>query len=252
MTLNGDCEYITTGRLRDFGALLERQTFGERELGALATGIAGVLSTPSCAIVLLPKEEGCCEEIVGFFPNEVGMLESTRTTTAKFYGVIARRVSAAGIPLSLPDVEDMPPSAMGTWLGGVEGVPLFIGGIAAGAILVPLGEGRRRLVARESELLAAIALGVGKSVEVARLRNLLQSRFAQLALVRDGKKLLEFPLNLQHLESERFVKIFAKTFYREMTQAGFDNAHIIKAATEIISLLGEKVGRLSKRQSRYE
>jgi hypothetical protein len=132
------------------------------------------------------------------------------------------------------------------WPGGVAGVPLFIGGTAAGALLIPLGQGRRRLAARESELLAAIALGVEKSVEMARLQNLLQSKFAQVALAREGM----FPPDLRHLETERFVKIFAKTFYREMTRAGFGPGHIIDAATEIISLLGEQVGRHSKRQSR--
>jgi hypothetical protein len=248
MAPNGDCVYVTSGRLRDLGALLERQTFGERELGELATGIAGVLGTHSCAIVLLPEEKESCKDMVGVFPNEGWGLESTRTATARVYGEIARRVSAAGTPLSLPDVEGQLPPAMEWWPGGVAGVPLFIGGTAAGALLIPLGQGRRRLAARESELLAAIALSVEKSVEMARLRNLLQSKFAQVALAREGM----FPPDLRHLETERFVKIFAKTFYREMTRAGFGPGHIIDAATEIISLLGEQVGRHSKRQSRHK
>jgi len=238
------------GRLQDLGVLLERQTLGEENLAELAAEIACVLGVPGCAIVLLPGEAGGGEEKVGVFPDEGDLVEGARAAAAGFHGEIAGKVAAAGRPLSLPEVAVPAPAAVEKWPGGVVAVPLYIGGITAGALIVPLGKGRSHLGTRESELLSAVALNVGMSIEMARLKNLLQSRFAQMALAREGTRFLGSPMDLRHLETGRYVRIIAKTFYREMTRAGFGPGHIIDAAAEIISLLGEQVRRHNLRQSR--
>ena len=96
----------------------------------------------------------------------------------------------------------------------------------------------------ELHLLEVVALFIGKSVQVIQLQHLLASRFAQMALVRDAHE-------RGHRESARggaapgtayqnpedVARILARSFYKEMTRAGFAPGQIVGAATELIGQL---------------
>jgi hypothetical protein len=93
-------------------------------------------------------------------------------------------------------------------------------------------------------LLDFITLYLGEALYARRLRDLLDSRLLHLALTSD----VERTINQVRVGSvptlDKMTRIVAKSFFREMTKAGFGTNQIIGAATEIIS---ELHGHLQKR-----
>ena len=83
------------------------------------------------------------------------------------------------------------------------------------------------------------------------MQNILNSRFAQLALLHEAEKSLE-PLGVGAAvhNPDQVAKILAKSFYKEMTRAGLGSNQIISAASEIISQLSGSLQRDNKRLAR--
>ncbi|VXC19660.1 GAF domain-containing protein [Massilia sp. 9I] len=88
----------------------------------------------------------------------------------------------------------------------------------------------------ELQLLEVTALFIGKSVQTIQLQGLLASRFAQMALVREAQESGADATAYQNPED--VARILARSFYKEMTRAGFAPAQIVSAATELIGQLG--------------
>ncbi len=86
----------------------------------------------------------------------------------------------------------------------------------------------------ESELglFEVIALFIGKPVQAIQLQGLLASRFAQLALVREGGL---GPAAYQNPDD--LARILARSFFKGMTKAGFAPGQIVSAASELIGQL---------------
>lgn len=97
----------------------------------------------------------------------------------------------------------------------------------------------------ELHLLEVMALFIGKSVQVIQLQHLLASRFAQMAIVRDaydrghqsGSKQVGVAPGTTYQNPEEVARILARSFYKEMTRAGFAPGQIVSAATELIGQL---------------
>lgn len=96
----------------------------------------------------------------------------------------------------------------------------------------------------ELNLLEVVALFIGKSVQVIQLQHLLASRFAQMALVRDaherghdGQHRGGAAPGTAYQNPEDVARILARSFYKEMTRAGFAPGQIVSAATELIGQL---------------
>jgi L-methionine (R)-S-oxide reductase len=104
----------------------------------------------------------------------------------------------------------------------------------------------RRFNLVDLNLLEVVALFIGKSIQVIQLQNILNSNFAQLALVRDGQTNSGSAMP----NPEQVAKILAKSFYKEMVRAGLETNQIIDAASEIITQLSISLQRHSKRQSK--
>lgn len=128
-------------------------------------------------------------------------------------------------------------------------VPIFFEGKVAGTLNAsrPGGGGfdERNLLLAET-----IARHVGSVLEKAQLGNILRSRLLQAALARKSKGERSPGQPLRGAAAEELATLVAKTFYREMTRAGFGTDQIIRAATEILSLLGERVRKHRTRQKR--
>ena len=98
----------------------------------------------------------------------------------------------------------------------------------------------------ELHLLEVMALFIGKSVQVIQLQRLLASRFAQMALLREANEPVHvhaeqgssaLPARTAYQNPEDVARILARSFYKEMTKAGFDPGQIVSAATELIGQL---------------
>lgn len=87
------------------------------------------------------------------------------------------------------------------------------------------------------ELLAMLAPLVTKSIQVFQLQNILKSRFAQIALTKSNESTIGALISGAMQSPNQIARILAKSFYREMLNAGFNANQVISAATEVISEL---------------
>lgn len=100
-------------------------------------------------------------------------------------------------------------------------------------------------------LLDVVALFIGKSIQAIQqaiqLQISLDSRYAQLALIQAAQEnIVNSPGNAMH-DPGHVANILTKSFYKEMTRAGFSSSQIIYAASEIITRLDSKLQRHNKR-----
>lgn len=96
--------------------------------------------------------------------------------------------------------------------------------------------------ASELPLLEVIALFIGKSIQVAQLQRLLDSRFAQLALLQEAQHKVGEQVNVAaYQQPENVARILARAFFREMNKAGFESDQILNAATELIDQLNQQI-----------
>ncbi|MDQ3185107.1 MAG: GAF domain-containing protein, partial [Pseudomonadota bacterium] len=96
-------------------------------------------------------------------------------------------------------------------------------------------------------LLDVVALFIGKSIQAIQLQNVLNSRFAQMALIQEAQKNMGNSLESVLHNPDQIAKIMAKSFYKEMTRAGFGSGQIINVASDIIAQLNSHLQRHSKR-----
>jgi len=134
--------------------------------------------------------------------------------------------------------------------GAFMACPLVLGGKPVGVLNISNPVERATFSAADLATAQLAAQLIARSVQVARLESLLNSRFAQLALARSGQSDALAVTELSAHEPERVAKLLAKGFYREMRQCGFTPNQIIHAAGEIISELTGSLNRHSKRLER--
>jgi hypothetical protein len=91
---------------------------------------------------------------------------------------------------------------------------------------------------------------VSKSIQVIQVQKLMQSKYTIFAMAERNKEELASIAATAGQDLDKVAKLLAKTFYREMSKAGFGPDHIINAASEIISLLNESVAKHKKRRER--
>lgn len=125
--------------------------------------------------------------------------------------------------------------------------PIHINSKIVGLISASGHKSGRPLDQRDLEWLGMIGMLVGKSMQVVQLQNVLSSRFAQLALVREAKANLGVALEKAVENPDQLARILAKSFFREMTTTGFSTSQIIQASSEIITQLSSSLNRHSKR-----
>ena len=89
------------------------------------------------------------------------------------------------------------------------------------------------------QLLDALTLFIGKAVQVMQLQKILNSRFAQMALLSDAREAGGATGDFQ--QPAQLARILAKSFYKEMHRAGFDSGQIVQAASEIITQLNSSL-----------
>jgi hypothetical protein len=101
-------------------------------------------------------------------------------------------------------------------------------------------------------MLEVLALFIGKAVQVSQLQGLLDSRFAQLALLRELEDSVGRGAATAYRQPDEVARILAKSFFKEMTKAGFGARQIVYAASELIEQLNNNLQRHRKRMVRND
>ncbi|MGS0891165.1 hypothetical protein ACVBGC_01195 [Burkholderia stagnalis] len=125
---------------------------------------------------------------------------------------------------------------------------LTLRGKFAGFVQVSGPQGRPQFTEHDLKVLRIFSIFVERAIEADHLRKLSASPFAQTALRKSADQTIGDIVTRSIENPGQVSKILAKSFYREMTRAGFDFSQILSAATEIISELANNVRKHSDRQ----
>ncbi len=235
-------------------ALFEQQQSLEGGLRELACRAAHIIGAQRCSVMLLSEgQEGAGPQLR--LCSHFGELpEEAYRTPPRAGESVAWHVVETGIPLLVNDIEYSPLAGLvrpGSCMGGsMMSAPVLLSDRVVGVINVSLPEGERRFEPKDLELLGVFALFVGQSIQVFQLQRLSESRVLQMARLLEQRDAGEqAPISP---DPARIARIVAKTFYRELRQAGFGTSAIITVATEVLGLLEHHLDKHRARADRHD
>jgi len=230
-------------RLQDLQHFLAEGTL-EDSLQRQVETTARLLSAESCSIMLLNSGDG--DNLRMRVVARCGSLPEAALSVSIGEGEgICGRVLASGQPLLVEDIAHSEFAALSRRLEGIAGslmcAPIRIDGKLVGVLNIAGMSGRPPFTPDELQVLDLISLFIGKTIQVQQLQHLLDSRFAQLALLQEARDQVSDKVRLAYRNPEDAAKILARSFFKEMTKAGFGSSQIVSAATELIEQLNLKL-----------
>ncbi|MGB9107078.1 MAG: GAF domain-containing protein [Telluria sp.] len=226
-------------RLQDLQHFLAAGTLDDN-LKQQAAMTATLVGAASCSIMLLNSGEGDDMRMSVYARHGNLPDEALQASVGRGEG-IAGRVLATGMALLVPDISKSPFAllARGRADAGSSLIcaPIRIDGKIAGVINAASAAGHPAFGETALRLLEVTALFIGKSIQVQQLQRLLDSRFAQMALEREGTE----HVRTAYQNPEDVARVLARSFFKELTKAGFAPAQIISATTEIIDQLNTQL-----------
>ena len=205
---------------------------------------ADAISAASCSVMLL-ESEGEGEPSMSIHAHH-GPLPSAALQAAIRRGEgISGRVLASGNALLVADIRKSAFAALarrGAGLGSsLICAPISIEGRITGVINAANGKDAAPFDEAALCLLQLMALFLGRYLQARHLRHLLDSRFAQLALLQQTEADRSPAGRLAHHNPDQVARILARSFFREMHRAGFGSAQILSAASELIGQLNRDI-----------
>ncbi|MFC6415816.1 GAF domain-containing protein [Massilia varians] len=205
---------------------------------------AGVIGAASCSVMLV-EERGDAEPCMSIHAHH-GPLPSAALQAAIRRGEgISGRVLASGNALLVADIRQSEFASFarrGAELGcSLVCAPILVEGRIVGVINAANGKDAAAFDEAALCLLQLMASGLGSYLQVRYLRHLLESRFAQLALLQETQADPAPTPVLAYRNPEQVAKILARSFFREMHRAGFGSAQILSAASELIGQLNRDI-----------
>ncbi|PTR09169.1 GAF domain-containing protein [Nitrosospira sp. Nsp5] len=239
-------------KLQDISCFLEEGNFDDNLL-QLAEKTAKILGASNCSIMLLndgesqnPRMRVCAS--YGPLPA-AAYKESVRKGEG-----IAGHVVATGKSLFIEDINKSEFANRARRTNDPHKSllcsPIRINTCIAGVVNVTGCDNEASFKPGDLNLLDVIALFIGKSIQTIQLQSILNSRFAQLALIQETQKNMNNSLGSTLHNPDQIAKIMAKSFYKEMTRLGFGSGQVINVASDIIDQLNANLQRHSKRMKR--
>jgi L-methionine (R)-S-oxide reductase len=202
-----------------------------------------LIDAASCSIMLLNTGEGEAMRM-GIYARHGALPDVALSASVASGEGIAGHVLAHGTALLVADIAQSPYAALARHdgkAGSLLCAPIRIDGKIVGVINAsrpaPETTGGCAFSEAELRLLEVAALFIGKSIQVQQLQRLLDSRFAQVALLQEARQKVGQSMLTAYRNPEDVARILARSFFREMTKAGFQPAQIVGAATELIGQL---------------
>jgi L-methionine (R)-S-oxide reductase len=237
-------------RLNDLSDFLERHTDLDESLNELASMAADALTAENCSIMLLSGGEDDSDFGLRVLAHSGHLPEEAYREAMKLKQGISGYVVATRRPLLVADIEKSQFSSVARHhyrSNSLMSAPILIHQKVVGVIHVNTPRKRRSFRKDDLNFLNIVALLVGKSIQAIQLQKLMNSRYTISAMAQEKKGELNDIAASARQDLDRVAKLLAKTFFKEMNKAGFGSDHILNAASEIVSLLNEKVARHKKR-----
>jgi GAF domain-containing protein len=215
----------------------------------LAAMTAALLGAARCSLMLYVQGEG--ETMKLRVAASHGELPAEAYTQLVGTGEgIAGQVALGAEAVLVEDIAVSPFAALarrGSRDRSLMVAPVTIAGTVVGVLNVSSPQRAGAFTRADLAAFEIVALFVGKAIQGVRLQNVLNSRFAQIALAQEAARAVGEQIPGNAYDPGRMAKIVAKSFFREMNQAGFDANQIIQAASEIISQLSKSLHKHSRR-----
>jgi GAF domain-containing protein len=241
-------------KIVDITSVLEEQPNLEEGLREVAALTAQMLKTRRCSIMLLaetdvPESQGACLKVFTHYGN---LPASAYAEATPLNQGIAGYVAATGTPLLIEDITKSEFASAARYPDAenksLMSAPIFSGEQAIGTINVSSLIEKACFDGSDLEVLQLFALFVGKSIHIAQLQTILRSRFIQMAVLSDFAERQVTASVALNPNPTKLAKIVAKSFFRELMQAGFSANQIIEIATEVLNLLQNSLSKYSRRQ----
>lgn len=238
--------------LHNLATFLTAETHLSKRIEDLARHAAQATEAASCSISLLTEGEADTPRLKLFASTET--LPDAAWSEAPGPGNgIAGKVFEQGQAILIADILNSEFAGLARKRKNLGksyiGIPIVVDDKMIG--VMNLSNRDEAPVFDESDLGLAgiVAALIGKAIQVERLQILLRSRIAQLTLVREGKNVSQ-SLTGGTLPPSRLAKLLAKSFYKDLADAGFEPGQIIEAASEIIAQITTDIDRFGKRLAR--
>lgn len=205
---------------------------------------AGVIGAASCSLMLV-EDKGEDEPCMSIHAHH-GPLPSAALQAAIRRGEgISGRVLASGNALLVADIRESEFASFarrGAALGcSLVCAPIHVEGRIVGVINAANGKDGAAFDEAALCLLQLMASWLGSCLQTRQLRHLLESRFAQQALLQATQADPPKTPRLAYRNPEQVAKILARSFFREMQRAGFGSAQVLSAASELIGQLNRDI-----------
>jgi hypothetical protein len=227
------------------------ESIGER-LTQLAAMTAGCCDADICLVLLFEREEPSAIRF-NVYSGHRTLPPMVHARWVERAEAIARKAIAADTPLGNKDSVASRPGAMGetTELRAcMVASPIRIDGRTIGYVNVADERDSWLFNAEDRGLMDTVSWLVGQSLKAAQLESVLSSQFAQMAVAQEARHTVVDALAVASQKPGLLSKILAKAFYREMVRLGLDSAHIINAASEIITQISENLQKHKDRNRR--
>jgi L-methionine (R)-S-oxide reductase len=235
-------------RLQDLQHFLAAGTL-EESLNQQAAMTATLVGTASCSIMLLNSGEGPEMRMSMYARHGSLPDEALQASIGRGEG-IAGRVLATGEALLVADIGKSPFALLARGRAGAGPslicAPIRIDGKIVGVINAAGAAGQPALGETALRLLEVTALFIGKSIQVQQLQHLLGSRFAQMALLQEARERVGESVRVAYRNPGDVARILARSFFREMTNTGFEPGQIVSAASELIDQLNQRLQNKQK------
>jgi GAF domain-containing protein len=219
------------------------------DLAAHAKLAAALVGAEICSVMLINGEGENARMSIAASHGPLAQ-DAAVTLVARGEG-LAGQVLASGMPLLVDDILASPYASLArrpTDPGrSLMLAPIRIDGRVVGTLTASCGRTKGCFCEQDLALFEAVALFVGRAVQMRQLRGILASRFTQLALAHE---LQGSAASIAYQKPDHVARLLARSFYREMARAGFDSSQIVQAASEIITQLNGSLARHSAREGR--
>lgn len=240
------------GRLHDLAVFVRAEEDLQTRLQELVDLAASVTNAATCSIMLLSEGAQDVPQLKLWCATE-GLGSHAWSEIPGSGESIAGRVLDQGASLLIADIresefarlachsDDLGPSFVCT--------PITVGEHAIGVMSLSSRPGSPAFGESDLRMAEIVATLIGKCIQVDRLQTLLRSRVAQFSLANEEKAAVA-RLTDGSVPPARVAKLLAKSFFRDLSSAGFDPGQIIEAASEIIALVSGDIKRFKRRAQR--
>lgn len=238
-------DFVTN--LIEVGALIEQRQTLEDGLGDLAALAARSLEVGRCTVMLLEQDADGDRPQLKVCSHYGDLPEAAYHGAAALPESISGQVLTSGEAVLINDVRHSPLADLarqGEEAGdSLMSAPVLLADRPVGVINVSRRPGGEAFTDKDLNLLKVFAMFIGKSIHVLQLQKLSDSRLLQMAELLERREKEAGHGGPISPDPAQLARIVAKSFYRELTLAGFGPRAIMAVASEVLGQLNEHLDR---------